>query len=78
MALTPHDARTSSMARTLATAGLGAVVSTAGGDHSILSVAPYIVLVFFASRTRDGLFRNDRCAVALSLLSRSVFLVDVG
>ena len=78
VALTPHGARTSSMARTLATAGLGAAVSTAGGNHSILSVAPYLVLVFFPSRTRDGLFWNDRCAVTLSLLSRSVFLIDVG
>ena len=48
-------------ARTLATAGLGAAVSTAGGDHNVLSVAPYLVLVDFASWTRDALFPPDRC-----------------
>ena len=48
-------------ARTLATAGLGAAVSTAGGDHNVLSVAPYLVLVDFASWTRDALFLPVRC-----------------
>ena len=44
-------------------ASLGAVVSTAGGDHNVLSVAPYLVLVDFASWMRDALFPCDRCVV---------------
>ena len=51
-------------ARTLATAGLAAAVSTAGGDHNVLSVAPYLILIDFASWTRDALFPPDRYAVA--------------
>ena len=66
-------------ARTLATAGLAAAVSTAGGDHNVLSVAPYLVLVDFASWTRDALFPPDRCATALScFVFVFVLLIDVG
>ncbi|KAF8262780.1 PGAP1-like protein-domain-containing protein [Lactarius quietus] len=47
-------------ARTLATAGLGAAIAAGGGgDHSVWSVAPYLVLVDFASWTRDALFPPD-------------------
>ena len=53
-------------ARTLAVADLGAAVSTVGGDHNVLSVAPYLVLVDFASWTHNVLFPPDRCAAALS------------
>ena len=54
--------------RTLATAGLGATVPTAGGDHNVLSVAPYLVLVDFASWTRDALFPPDRCVLSCFVL----------
>ena len=54
--------------RPLAMASLGAVVSTTGGDHNVLSVAPYLILVDFASWMRDVLFPCDRCVVSLSLL----------
>lgn len=43
-------------ARTLVTFGLGAAISSAGGDHNILLTAPYLVVADFASRTRDALF----------------------
>ena len=65
-------------ARTLATAGIDAAVSTAGCDHNVLSVAPYLVLVYFASWTRDALRPTDRCAAALSFSSCSALLIDVG
>jgi glycosylphosphatidylinositol deacylase len=48
-------------ARTLFTAGLGAAIA-AGGDHNVLSVAPFLVLVDLASWTRDALFPPDRYA----------------
>ena len=51
---------------TLAAADLGAAVSTVGGDHNVLSVAPYLVLVDFVSWMHDALFPPDRCAAALS------------
>ncbi|KAH9047006.1 PGAP1-like protein-domain-containing protein [Lactarius deliciosus] len=44
-------------ARTLATAGLEAA---SAADHGVWSVAPYLVLVDFASWTRDALFLRDR------------------
>lgn len=48
-------------ARTLVTAGLRAAVAAGdGGDHSAWSVAPYLVLVDFASWTRDALLPRDR------------------
>lgn len=48
-------------ARTLATAGLPAAAAAGdGGDHSVWSVAPYLVLVDFASWTRDALLPRDR------------------
>jgi glycosylphosphatidylinositol deacylase len=51
-------------ARTLFTAGLGAAIA-AGGDHNVLSVAPFLVLVDLASWTRDALFPPDRYAAIL-------------
>ena len=48
--------------RTLATASLGTTISTAGGNHNVLSVAPYLVLQDFVSWTHDALFPLDRCA----------------
>ncbi|KAI9432019.1 hypothetical protein H4582DRAFT_1763408, partial [Lactarius indigo] len=44
-------------ARTLATAGMRAA---SAADHGVWSVAPYLVLVDFASWTRDALFLPDR------------------
>ncbi|KAN0118085.1 PGAP1-like domain containing protein [Russula decolorans] len=47
--------------RTLATAGPIALDSIGMGDHSFLSVAPYLILVEYASWTRDSLLlpRNE-------------------
>ena len=42
-------------ARTLATAGPVAIDSIYTGDHNFLSIAPYLILVDFASWTRDSL-----------------------
>ena len=41
--------------RTLATAGPIALDSIGTGDHNPLSVAPYLILVEYASRTHDSL-----------------------
>ncbi|KAH9988205.1 PGAP1-like protein-domain-containing protein [Russula vinacea] len=41
--------------RTLATAGPVAIDSIYTGDHNFLSIAPYLILVDFASWTRDSL-----------------------
>jgi glycerol uptake facilitator-like aquaporin len=41
--------------RTLATAGPIALDSVGTGDHNFLSVAPYLILVDYASWTRDSL-----------------------
>lgn len=41
--------------RTLATAGPIALDSIGMGDHNFLSVAPYLILVEYASWTRDSL-----------------------
>jgi len=46
--------------RTLATAGPTALSSFGRGDHSFLSVAPYLILVDYASWTRSALLSRDR------------------
>jgi GPI inositol-deacylase len=46
--------------RTLATAGLIALGSVGVGDHNFLSVAPYLILAEYASRTRDPLLTRDK------------------
>jgi GPI inositol-deacylase len=46
--------------RTLATAGPTALGNIGTGDHSFLSVAPYLILVDYASRTNSALLPRDR------------------
>ena len=46
--------------RTLATAGPTALSSVGRGDHNFLLVAPYLILVDYASWTRDPLLPRDR------------------
>lgn len=46
--------------RTLATAGPIALGSVGMGDHNFLSVAPYLVLVEYASRRRDPLLQRHK------------------
>lgn len=46
--------------RTLATAGPIALGSVGMGDHNFLSVAPYLVLVEYASRRRDPLLLRHK------------------
>jgi hypothetical protein len=46
--------------RTLATAGPIALGSAGMGDHNFLSVAPYLVLVEYASRRRDPLLLRHK------------------
>ena len=48
-------------ARTLGTAGLRAAIAAGDrADHSVWSIAPYLVLVDFASWTRGALLSRDR------------------
>jgi GPI inositol-deacylase len=46
--------------RTLATAGPVALGSVGMGDHNFLSVAPYLILVEYASRRRDPLLMRHK------------------
>lgn len=46
--------------RTLATGGLIALDSIGMGDHNFLSVAPYLILVEYASSTRDSLLPRNK------------------
>jgi glycosylphosphatidylinositol deacylase len=46
--------------RTLVNAGPIALGSVGIGDHNFLSVAPYVILVEYASRTREPLLSRDK------------------
>jgi len=46
--------------RTLVTAGPIALGSVGIGDHNFFSVAPYLILVEYASRTREPLLSRDK------------------